>query len=289
MLIDWFTVVAQMLNFLILVWLLKHFLYQPILNAIDAREKGIAAKLADAEAKEAEAHKEHDEFDSKSKTFDDQRAALMTKATEDAKAEHDRLVDEAHKAADGLRASEATALKNDQVHLGNEIKRMAQDQVFAIARKTLTDLASVSLEERVGEVFTRRLRQMDAKGKDELGTALKASPEATLVRSAFDLPAKQRDAIQNALNETFSSTIQVRYEIDADAISGIELTAHGQKLAWSISSYLDSFDEDLGKLLDKRTSAQVAMKTAPSGPAPAKPDTPQTTQAATPPLHAEVK
>jgi len=51
MLIDWFTVVAQVVNFLILVWLLKRFLYRPILNAIDAREKRIATKLADAAAK----------------------------------------------------------------------------------------------------------------------------------------------------------------------------------------------------------------------------------------------
>jgi F-type H+-transporting ATPase subunit b len=43
MLIDWFTVGAQALNFLILVWLLKRFLYKPILDAIDAREKRIAA------------------------------------------------------------------------------------------------------------------------------------------------------------------------------------------------------------------------------------------------------
>jgi F-type H+-transporting ATPase subunit b len=48
MLIDWFTVVAQVLNFLILVWLLKRFLYRPILNAIDVREKRIAAEVADA-------------------------------------------------------------------------------------------------------------------------------------------------------------------------------------------------------------------------------------------------
>ena len=52
MLIDWFTVGAQVLNFLILVWLLKRFLYKPILNAIDAREKRIAAELADAACEE---------------------------------------------------------------------------------------------------------------------------------------------------------------------------------------------------------------------------------------------
>jgi F-type H+-transporting ATPase subunit b len=145
---------------------------------------------------------------------------------------------------------------------------MAQDQVFAIARKTLTDLATVTLEERVGEVFTRRLRQMDSKGKEELGAALKSSPEASLVRSAFDLPDQQKEAIQNALNETFSSAIRVRYEVDADAISGIELSANGQKLAWSISSYLDAFDENLAKLLDAQSAPQATTASGSTAAAP---------------------
>ena len=51
MLIDWFTIGAQALNFLILVWLLKRFLYRPILNAIDARENLVARELSDADAK----------------------------------------------------------------------------------------------------------------------------------------------------------------------------------------------------------------------------------------------
>ena len=51
MLIDWFTVGAQAVNFIILVWLLKRFLYKPILNAIDAREKRIATELAAAGAR----------------------------------------------------------------------------------------------------------------------------------------------------------------------------------------------------------------------------------------------
>ena len=57
MLINPFTVLAQLVNFLILVWLLKRFLYKPILHAIDEREKGIAAQLAQAEGKVAEAQK----------------------------------------------------------------------------------------------------------------------------------------------------------------------------------------------------------------------------------------
>ncbi len=68
--------------------------------------------------------------------------------------------------------------------------------MFAIARKALTDLATTSLEERMGEVFTRRLREMDGKAKADLAEALKTAPEPALVRSAFDLPAEQRAAIR---------------------------------------------------------------------------------------------
>ncbi len=80
---------------------MKRFLYQPILHAIDAREKRIAAKLADAAAKKTEAKNERDEFLHKNDQFDQQRAALLTKATEEAKTERQRLFDEARKAADG--------------------------------------------------------------------------------------------------------------------------------------------------------------------------------------------
>jgi F-type H+-transporting ATPase subunit b len=100
MLIDWFTVGAQALNFLILVWLLKHFLYKPVLNAIDAREKRIAGELADADAKKAEAQKERDEFNHKNEVFDQQRAALLSQAVDEVKTERQRLLDEARKAAD---------------------------------------------------------------------------------------------------------------------------------------------------------------------------------------------
>src|SRR6202167_2371189 len=100
MLVNWFTVAAQAINFLILVWLLKRFLYKPILNAIDEREKGIATQLAAAQATKAEAQHEHDDFQQKNETFDRERAALMKKAADEAQTERQRLLDEARTAAD---------------------------------------------------------------------------------------------------------------------------------------------------------------------------------------------
>lgn len=268
MLIDWFTVAAQVVNFLILVWLMKRFLFKPITNAIDEREKRIAAELADADAKKTSAEKERVEFESKNKDFDQQRAALMSKATEEAKAEHGRLFDQARKDADGLRAGQAAALRNDQTRLGGEITRLAAEQVFDIARKTLSDLATVSLEERVGEVFTRRLRALNGNDREALGVALKTNSDAAWVRSAFDLPAEQKAAIQNALNETFSAEIRIQFETKPSTICGIELTANGQKLAWSIDGYLKSLDEKVVALLDTQppdTQSNTQPKTEAGG------------------------
>jgi F-type H+-transporting ATPase subunit b len=264
MLIDWFTVGAQIVNFLILVWLLKHFLYKPILDAIDAREKRIAAELADADTKKAEAEKEHTDFEDKNRVFDQQRSALLGKAADEAKAERERLIDQAKKDAESLRVTQADALRGDQVRLGSEITLLAEREVFAIARKALTDLATVSLEERVGEVFTRRLRELDPKAKELLGAALKNSSQPALVRSAFDLPADQKAAIQNALNETFSTVVRIKFEDSQDVICGIELTANGQKVAWSIASYLTE--------LSKKVSDLVDTQSPPAGTAVPKPE-----------------
>src|SRR5580698_10078040 len=256
MLIDWFTVGAQALNFLLLVWLLKRFLYKPVLNAVDAREKLIAAELADAAGKKTEAQKESDEFRKKNDEFDQQRAALLRKATGDAKAEQGRLLDEARKAADAIGVKRQETLLSDAKNLNEAIVRRTRQEVFAITRKALTDLATVSLEERLGEVFTRRLREMNGKTKECIAGALKTASDPALLRSTFDLPAEQRAAIQNALNETFASEVRIRFETAPDLIGGIELTTNGQKVAWSIADYLASLERGVGELLNKQAVAE---------------------------------
>jgi F-type H+-transporting ATPase subunit b len=251
MLIDWFTVGAQLLNFLILVWLLKRFLYRPILDTIDAREKRIAAELADADAKKAEARQERDEFQHKNEAFEQQRAALLSSATDEAKAERQRLLDEARQAVDALSARRQETLRNEAHHLNHAISLQVRQEVFAIARKALTDLATTGLEERMGEVFMRRLQALDGQAKEGFAKALKMSSEPALVRSAFDLPAEQREAIQNTLNEIFSAEIHIQFKTSPELVSGIELSTDGQKVAWSIADYLASLEKSVSELLMK--------------------------------------
>jgi F-type H+-transporting ATPase subunit b len=275
-LIDWFTVGAQALNFVILVWLMKRFLYKPILHAIDAREKRIAAELADAAAKQAEAQKERDEFQHKNEEFDQQRAVLLSQARDEAQAERQRLLDEARKAAAALSSKRQETLRSEEYNLHEAISRRTQQEVFAIARKALMDLAGTSLEEQMSEAFTRRLREMDARAIAGLAQALKTASGPALVRSAFALPAEQRAAIQNALNETFSTDpstplragFQVRFETAPNLISGIELITNGQKVAWSIADYLASLEKGVDELLKEKNKPEAKAEPKPEEPTP---------------------
>ncbi|MFZ7127628.1 MAG: F0F1 ATP synthase subunit delta [Desulfobacterales bacterium] len=271
MLIDWFTIAAQALNFLILIWLMKRFLYKPILHAIDAREQRIAKELADAGEKMAEAQKEREAFKRKNKEFDLQRDALLSQATQEAEAERQRLLAEARQAVEVLHAKQRDAMEREQQILKDEITRRTREEVFAIARKTLTDLAGTSLEERISDVFRRRLRELDGEAKEGFARILKKSSDPVFVRSAFELPSEQRAAIQHALDETFSAEIHVLFETVPDVISGIELTANGRKVAWSIADYLTSLDKSVGELLNEPSESKSKTETEPEMQAGPKP------------------
>lgn len=256
MLLDWFTVGAQTLNFLVLVWLMKRFLYKPILDAIDAREKRIALALTDAALKQVAAQKERVEFHQKNEDFDRQRNELLERATDEAKAERQRLLAEARQVADTLRAKKHDALTSELQTLHQSIARRSREEVLAIAQKVLTDLAGLSLEDRMGAVFTRRLRELDDEARSGLANALKTSSKSVRVRSAFELPTAQRAAIQGALNETFACDIQIQFEIAPDLIGGIELTANGWKVAWNIADFLASLERRIGELIQENPDPQ---------------------------------
>jgi F-type H+-transporting ATPase subunit b len=234
---------------------MRRFLYRPILQAIDAREKKIAKELADAGAQKADAQKEHAEFQHKNEDFDKERAGLLTKAADEAKAEGQRLLDAARGESDGSRAKAREALIAEQRSLGDEITRRTREEVFAIARKTLADLSSTSLEERMVDVFVTKLRAIDGRERDDLKSAFQTATPAAVVRSTFDLPAAQRSAVEEAMKETLAIGPPVSFQTAPDLVSGIELTASGRKIAWSIEDYLKSLDKGVGTLLSKPAPA----------------------------------
>jgi len=262
MLFDWFTVGARALNFLVLVWLMKRFLYKPVLDAIDEREKRIAQTLADAAAKQAAATKESDEFQQKNADFDRQRSDLLTQAKDAAATERQRLLDEARQQADALRTKKQAALASEMQTLQQDIARRSREEVFAIAQKVLTDLAGTTLEDRMAAVFTQHVRSLDDAAKTNLDKALNTASNSVRVCSAFALSSAQQVDMQSALNDSFARDIPIQFETTPDLISGIELSANGWKLAWNIADFLTSLEQSSAELVKPAPEPPVPEKVA---------------------------
>lgn len=258
MLIDWFTVAAQAVNFLILVWLLKRFLYRPILAAIDEREKRIAAQIQDAEKKKAEALQEQADFRRKNEEFETQRSALLLEATGAAKTEREKLLETARHDAGELRDKLEKSLYDDLGHLDQKIGSLVQQEVFSVTRKALTDLAGANLEERMTAVFIQHLHDLPDPQRAELLASLHASSNPALVRSAFELAPPERASIEGAVKKLFGEETRIEFETRPDLVGGIELAANGHKIAWSIDGYLTALTHSVKALLEP-TSETVAV------------------------------
>ncbi|MCO5124770.1 MAG: F0F1 ATP synthase subunit B [Rhizobacter sp.] len=275
MLIDWFTVGAQALNFIILVWLMKRFLYKPVQDAIAAREKRIADQIAAAQALQADAEALGKDFRDRSAAFDAERAGLLAQATADANAQRERLIDEARQAADALAAKRRDALRTEAGQFKETMLAAARDEVFAITRKALADLADASLEARMADVFCRKLRELTDPAAAALAAALKAGP--AVVRSGIELPEAQRAAVRAAIAARFPGSVAPRFETAQHGASGIELRAGGHSLAWSVDAYLASLEAAVSERLAAQVANDVsaaASREAHAGATPAAPTVP---------------
>ena len=255
--VDWFTVIAQVINFLLLVWLLKRFLYKPILNAIDKRENKIKSQLQDAETKKIEAKREQEEFKQKNDDFDERKKGLMEKAVEESKTAGEKLLEEVRKAANDLDIKLKKSAQETLKNTNKEIAQKTQREVFAISRKVLMDLSGVSLEEQSVAVFINKLSELKEAEKKQFLASFMSNSNEVLIISAFELPNKQQDEIKKAIDEILEAKGKYEFKVNAEVINGIELTANGYKLAWSISAYINAIEKSITETIREDPSIET--------------------------------
>jgi len=255
--IDWFTVSAQIVNFLILVWLLNRFLYQPVLNAIDAREQRIANELQEAVAIKADADQQRQRYHRKQAELEQQRAELTADAVQQAEAERQRLIDAARNEIAQSSEQWRAALAAQQQSLQQQLTRRIQQEVFAIARKTLADLATVDLQQQMINVFIQRLQQQSNELAVPLSALASGKPGKILIRSPFELNKEQRLSIRETLEKVAQQSLDIYFESRADLLCGLELMVDGFKIAWSIDDYLDRMESGLNELYQQHPAGET--------------------------------
>lgn len=252
MLIDWFTVCAQVVNFLILMWLLKRFLYKPILGAIDAREAHIADTVKKAEDEQKAAGLELDDLKKKNVAFDLERGHLLAVAQDEARDAGRKLLAKEREAADDAREKWRDSLAAEQRRFGEEVTGRVRTEIFAVLRQAFGDLADEQLETRMLDVFARRLRE----AKDTLA-GMSSSGESFLVKTAFPLTEERQSALRQTFGDILGRGVKrgadLRFQTEPGLVCGAELVAGGRKLAWTLEDYLGRLEGTVADLVeDKR-------------------------------------
>ena len=231
--IDWITVAAQIANFLVLVWLLKRFLYRPILDGIDAREAEITARMAEAEQEKAKAAAVEADYNDRVRALNVAQAEMTGTIRKQAEEQRDTLLAEAqqrmereHERWQAERETEARAYIA-------KLHGAGANALLSLTRKALVDLADETLEARIAQHLLGQIKPMAA---DMAGKAT-----AAVITSHAPLTAEVQAQLTGDLTAEFPS-ITVRFDTDPEQAPGLILRIGGVQVAWTVDSYIDGLD-----------------------------------------------
>ena len=260
MLIDWFTVGAQIVNFVVLVWFLKRFLYRPILSALAKREQTIAANLETAAATKSAAESERLLFERKNLEFEHKASELLTGAEARAEQERQLLLDKARVTVEAQQIEWERALLFERETFFEQLGQQVQQQVFSITQRLVQELAAVDLEEQMISQFINRLESPEAASKTELVDFMQKIGSQLVVRGAFEFSEKSKQLISAVLQQKKPLPLEIVFQHSPELICGIELFANGRKISWTMTQYLSELRHSVEALVERRKEAKGAEK-----------------------------
>lgn len=261
--IDWLTVAAQIVNFLVLVWLLKHFLYGPIMRAVDEREARIASSLEKAELARSEAADEAERYRKKLDELADDRENMLKEAAEDASALRAALEEQARAEVHAEREEWLNTLADEKASFMVDVRERVLRTFTSLARQGLADLADADLQDQVLGRFVKELHGLDEPELAKLKKIADGRDEKVLVRTAFALSPEQRRRLTTAVCEILGRDIAITFEGAPELICGIEIRAAGQLLRWSLDCLMEDVEVDIANTIKNEAPRDVARMALP--------------------------
>jgi F-type H+-transporting ATPase subunit b len=253
--INWFVFLAQIFNFLLLMYLLKRFLYGRILKAMDDREAKIAARFAEAEDLKVKANEEAVLYEKRNQMLNETKDRMLNEATMAADAKRKELMEKVRVEVDQVKTRWQDMLSREQDAFFYDLRQRAAKELYATARKALRDLADADLEERIVDEFFRRVKALDEEKSVQMRKAISGGGNRVTIQSAFGIPALRRTQIEETLKKQITNGFTINYLQQPEIVSGIEMRVNGHKIAWSLNEYLETLVENLTETLQKEAHA----------------------------------
>lgn len=259
MLIDNFTVIAQLINFLILVWLLKRFLYRPVLRAIDTREKRLQEAQFQAEQEQKQAQEAREQLRAEQLKLQEQSAAILEQARAEAREQKRRDLDRARSEINTKQQQWREQLNNEQQALQKQLRDCTLEQLCRALNQALSDLADIELQEQIIRHFAKRLRNLSDPQQEQLRRISSDTSAAPMVNTLFMPDHEQQQLIRSALADLGLKPEPV-FRTAASMGCGIQLVWESFNLSWSTTTYV----KELETLLHQRLEMVIEQNTAPA-------------------------
>jgi len=262
MIIDWYTIIFQIINFLVLVFLLRRFLYGPIIRAMDDREQKIVDREEKAANEREAAEKEARQYREQKEELEQKEEEIFEEAREKAEKEKHELVNEAREEVEETRRRWEEAFEREKETFIVELRRRIGQQACSIARRCLEDLADARLEGLTWDLFLEKIKALPEEEISELTGAIASDNGKVVLQSAFDPSEEKANELQQVLQNLQDASdkksgkesekkVKLELNTDQNLICGLELSAGGYRVAWSIESYLDDVEAEILKDLEQ--------------------------------------
>ena len=247
--IDWFTFSAQVVNFLILLALLRRFLYRPLLGVMERRQREIEERLEEGRRMQDEARQRADELERRHAELEERREDELRRIEEEVEERRAELMREVRRQVEERRRSWSEALEREREAFLHELAERTARQAVAIARSALAELAGADLERAAVARFVDTLEGLGDAERAELARAAERAEDDPRVESAFELPDAERRRVRRALDGVVPEGRTLRFARSESIAFGVELTVGGLELGWSLERYLGDLEERVTGLI----------------------------------------
>lgn len=240
--LSWSTFVLEIVNFLVLVWILKHFLYRPVLDVIARRQAGIEKRLTDAETLHADAEQLQTQYEHRLADWEQEKQQSRDALAQELNAERGRKLTE---------LQSTLALEQEKARVANarreavaqrKVEESALLQAAGFATRLLEQAAGPETEARLLELLVSELSGLSDERVASLRNA-QESPQGIEVCSAFPLSDEQRRQLTRALERVAAAGVPVHFKQDQALLAGLLITIGSWVLAANIRDELKGFQE----------------------------------------------
>lgn len=239
---DWSTFVLEIINFLVLVWLLRRFLYRPVLAMVGQRQRAVKKTLDDAQHARDEARTLQADYQARNTQWQAELDKRRLALDHELEAERQRRLQalQAELAAEHTR--QETRRKHEQESYERTVQARAAAQAAQFAASLLRGLAAPALQQRIVDMLVHDLAALPPERISALHAAL-STTNTIMVHSNSLLAADERARLGTALAAFAESPPDIQYAEDKNLICGLRIRIGAWELDASIAGELRAFAE----------------------------------------------